>query len=252
MIGIYMLINDINKKKYIGQSKRLMERLGEHYRSAQPEIYRYKSERDSNSSIHLAMKKYGITNFSFKIIEICNENELDDRERYWIKYYDTYKSGYNETLGGQKSFSNKGENHSQAKLTKKDVNNIKTYLRNNKKLAEILDVYPNISKSTLSMINHGKIWQEEGEIYPIAKLETGNTGSKNGRAKLKDEEVYKLRIRYSKGESISDIYKDYISLVSRATIESAIYGKTFKNIPIYKKQKQQWIGPCIDYPQSLK
>jgi hypothetical protein len=33
-------------------------------------------------------------------IEECNNDLLNDRERYWINYYDSYKNGYNNTYGG--------------------------------------------------------------------------------------------------------------------------------------------------------
>lgn len=46
------------------------------------------------------MDKYGIENFSVQQIEECNISQLDEREIYWIQYYDTYRQGYNSTLGG--------------------------------------------------------------------------------------------------------------------------------------------------------
>ena len=46
------------------------------------------------------MRKYGIENFSFELIEECTQDELDDKEQYWIKYYDSFKNGYNNTIGG--------------------------------------------------------------------------------------------------------------------------------------------------------
>ena len=46
------------------------------------------------------MREYGLENFSFDVIEECLEDELNEREIYWIKYYDTYYNGYNRTLGG--------------------------------------------------------------------------------------------------------------------------------------------------------
>jgi DNA invertase Pin-like site-specific DNA recombinase len=44
------------------------------------------------------MKKYGIEHFFVEEIE--ETEELDDREIYWIKYYNSYENGYNATLGG--------------------------------------------------------------------------------------------------------------------------------------------------------
>ena len=44
-----------------------------------------------------------IENLTFEIIEICeNEEDLDERERYWIKYYDSFFNGFNRTMGGKK------------------------------------------------------------------------------------------------------------------------------------------------------
>lgn len=49
------------------------------------------------------MRKYGYENFTYEIIEECSnsQEELDDRERYWIEYYNSYEDGYNSTRGGQ-------------------------------------------------------------------------------------------------------------------------------------------------------
>lgn len=93
MIGIYKITNKINGKSYIGQSIHIEERWKEH-------IY----NPSKSSLIKLALQKYGINNFTFEVIEECDENELDEKEIYWIKYYDTYYNGYNLTLGGSKGY----------------------------------------------------------------------------------------------------------------------------------------------------
>lgn len=92
--GIYKIVNKINNKSYIGQSNNIYRRFSEHksplYRSHYSDKYLYK-----------AIDKYGIENFSFDIIEECEACDLDDREVYWINYYEGFKNGYNNTLGGQ-------------------------------------------------------------------------------------------------------------------------------------------------------
>jgi len=47
------------------------------------------------------MRKYGKENFYAEELEKCDNEILDIREKYWIEYFDTYKQGYNETLGGE-------------------------------------------------------------------------------------------------------------------------------------------------------
>lgn len=64
------------------------------------------------------MNKYGIKNFSFKIIEECDYEILDDRERYWINKLNTLEPyGYNIKNGGNKLFGKDnpfyGKHHSE-------------------------------------------------------------------------------------------------------------------------------------------
>ena len=46
----------------------------------------------------MAMRKYGIEHFHIELIEETNNPE--EKEQYWIKYYNSFKKGYNATLGG--------------------------------------------------------------------------------------------------------------------------------------------------------
>lgn len=94
VVGIYKITNKINGKSYIGQSNNIIRRISEH----KSESYR---QHEINKVLYKAIKKYGIQNFDFDIIEECYVDELDDRERYWIDYFDCYKNGYNCTLGGK-------------------------------------------------------------------------------------------------------------------------------------------------------
>lgn len=89
MIGIYKITNKINKKSYIGQSIHIEQRWQEHlYQSTKCSLIKY------------ALFKYGQENFTFEVIEECPQELLNEREQYWIKYYNTYEEGYNLTLGG--------------------------------------------------------------------------------------------------------------------------------------------------------
>ena len=52
--------------------------------------------------ISSAIKKYGVNNFSFYLLEEgIEESNLDDREIFWIAEKDSYYHGYNSTKGGK-------------------------------------------------------------------------------------------------------------------------------------------------------
>lgn len=96
--GIYKITNKINNKCYIGQSVDIYQRWDGHRSSSRPI-----EDGGDNFIIHNAIRKYGLNNFSFEIIEKTNPSQLNEREKYWINYYDSYYNGYNATLGGDGS-----------------------------------------------------------------------------------------------------------------------------------------------------
>lgn len=95
---IYKIQNKINGKSYIGQTRKHYEqRWYEHIKTA---FSNAPSSQESRYSIHFALRKYGIENFDFSIVEEVDDELLDDREQYWIRVEDSFYNGYNETLGG--------------------------------------------------------------------------------------------------------------------------------------------------------
>lgn len=62
-----------------------------------------KKYKMKNRPLYNAFNKYGIEHFSIHLIEECDENILGEREKYWIKYYNSKENGYNATLGGDGS-----------------------------------------------------------------------------------------------------------------------------------------------------
>lgn len=89
---IYKISNDINNKVYVGQTNRSISiRWQEHCKNYQTIDY----------PIYRAMRKYGINHFFIEQIEECNSEDINEKEKFWIKFYDSYKNGYNATLGGE-------------------------------------------------------------------------------------------------------------------------------------------------------
>lgn len=91
--GIYMCTCNINGKSYIGQSKDVKLRKCQH-------LSELRNGRHFNEYLQRSYNKYKEYNFSWTVLEYCDEDDLDDREVYWIAYYDTYKHGFNANEGG--------------------------------------------------------------------------------------------------------------------------------------------------------
>ena len=94
--GIYIIQNKINGHSYIGMSKDIPLRWKHHINESQNP-----NSKEYEKTLYRAFRKYGINNFSFGILEYCKEEELREKEIYWINYYNSYKNGYNETSGGK-------------------------------------------------------------------------------------------------------------------------------------------------------
>lgn len=95
---IYKVSNKINNKIYIGQT--IQNPMDRWYRHCQKS---HLSKAEENMAIKKAILKYGKNNFQFEVIETienCTKELLDNREIYWISYYNSYESGYNCTKGG--------------------------------------------------------------------------------------------------------------------------------------------------------
>ena len=124
MAYIYKITNLINNKCYIGKTlNTIQERWREHCSD-------YKKRDEEKRPLYSAMNKYGIENFKIEEIEQCNEDIVNDREKYWIEYYGSFKKGYNATLGGD------GKAYLDRKLLIKTYNEV----QNLKKSAKILNI----------------------------------------------------------------------------------------------------------------
>lgn len=151
--GIYKITNLINGHSYIGQSINIERRWRSH-RS-------YNIDEVGHKPLYRAFKKYGLSNFSFTIIEECDINILNQREQYWISYYDTYNNGYNLTTGGD------GTPNVIVKLTNIDILEIIELLQNSKLTQREISRMFNVGEDTISEINCGKTRRLDNIQYPI-------------------------------------------------------------------------------------
>ena len=93
--GIYMIINTIDDKVYIGKSVDIYSRIHSHVRSL-----RKKDKRQDNDHFINAWHKHGEENFKYEVLEyfeVVNEELLKEKELYWIDFYQSTdrNKGYN-------------------------------------------------------------------------------------------------------------------------------------------------------------
>ena len=88
---------DENKIVYVGQTINLSYRHKQH---TEYDPYN-KFNKEYNYPLSRGIRKYGASAYELVILEDnLLQSELDEKEKYWIKYYDTYFHGYNQTIGG--------------------------------------------------------------------------------------------------------------------------------------------------------
>lgn len=98
MIGIYSITNTINCKKYIGQSVDVKRRLRNHKWSL-------RHNKHINDHLQKSFNKYGESCFVFDVVCECDEERLDELEKFYISYYDCMNPqyGYNAESGGNEN-----------------------------------------------------------------------------------------------------------------------------------------------------
>lgn len=92
---IYKITNDVNGKTYVGKTVFSLEkRFQEHIQDSS-------RERCKDRPLYRAMNKYGIQHFHIELLEECPiDDDLNEREIYWINKLNSYHYGYNATYGG--------------------------------------------------------------------------------------------------------------------------------------------------------
>lgn len=221
---IYVYVNKINKKRYVGQTANLKRRMAEHL----------KLRDNRRSLIDRAIQKYGIDNFDFKILYcFCStspklrDKRLDQQEILWIEklhsYVEDYPDlGYNLTKGGNGS---RGRRNPNAKFSICDYDSLsecrKAYTKANKEKKQAYD----------------KIYNEKNKEKRHQKLLNETPEQRAERLRKKKE--YRERNK----EKIKEYMKQYrVENKEKIKETSKIYEETHKEqISAYRKQySKEW------------
>lgn len=153
MVGIYKITNLVNGHAYIGQSVNIERRWKTHRQKP------FESSKDANAPLYQAMRKYSLDNFSFEVLEECLVEELNEKEVYWISYFNTFFKGYNQGPGGNGGGTLTYSSKEQIAGVIKDLKDTDMF---HKEIAEKWD----ISTEMVQGINTGRYWRHDRK-YPI-------------------------------------------------------------------------------------
>lgn len=92
---VYCVRNVVNEKRYVGQTYSLSQREYQHFSEGR--------KNTSDHPLYRSMRKHGLENFKFEVLEECSDSLINEREIHWISYFDSTNpdKGYNLTRGGQ-------------------------------------------------------------------------------------------------------------------------------------------------------
>lgn len=224
IIGIYKIENLINHKIYIGQSTKILHRWNQHLNV------------DSDSLIHQAIVKYGYQNFSFTILKLCKKSELDKYEiEYIMEYNSITPNGYNIEPGGTNVSVAVGENNPTAKLSDKDVYDIRECYKELKTRAETYLKYKDkITLSGFSDVWSGRTWHH---IHMDVYTEETKNAQKNNWDRItnhsriiSDQTVLDIRTKKMSGKyTLQQLYLEYKD-INYNTFQDIWYNNTFKHL----------------------
>lgn len=247
LTGIYKITNAINGKSYIGQSTNI-------HRRWQAEIASSSNVNSHSYDYPLmrALRKYGIENFRFEIIEECNSKELNQKEIYWIDRFDTFFHGYNQTLGGDTTIRQPKEN----------VIGIISDLINTDMLHKDIAIKWGTSEEMVQGINTGRYWKHNAD-YPLQKKQVAKISycEKCGKEITKGSKLCKgcydaLRMDNSKMPDKESLISVLYSLQGNFTKAGKKYGVTDNAVRKWCKKygisSKYFDYKNSDYDQNVK
>lgn len=151
---IYKITNIRNNKVYIGQTiQKLDDRINRHFRDA----------RNGRDTIFCrAIRRYGEESFVWEVIDVAySEQELDEKEIYWIKHYNAYvnwenSNGYNMRVGGE---GLRGEDNPNCKLSRESIEEIIDLAKTGKYTIPMIAKEFGVAKNTIyNIFNLSSCW----------------------------------------------------------------------------------------------
>jgi group I intron endonuclease len=94
--GIYKITNRQTGECYVGQARDVASRWSDHAKCG------LGIDTPANNKLYQAMEKYGLWSFSWELLEECPQEQLNEKEKFYIDLYDSYNYGMNSNKGVSK------------------------------------------------------------------------------------------------------------------------------------------------------
>ena len=176
---IYKITNKVNGLSYIGQTRKSVE-------------FRWRQHKNSKDcyDLHKAIREYGEDNFEITTLIECEVEELDKWEIYYIAKYNTFRNGYNMTLGG---YSYNPERRYK-----------NGYIIVDSKYDEIIGLY----KAGFSATKIASLFEVDRHVICNILNQLGFTYKRN-HIKFNADELKEIVSKYETGYSLKQLAKEY-------------------------------------------
>lgn len=224
---VYKSINKTNKKIYIGITTRsLNRRIYEHL---------FNAKNNSQTKFHRAIRKYGSDNFEWSIIYKGESlEEIFKKEIFFIQKFNSYKNGYNMTIGGDSGFGFKGEEHPNSSINEETAKKIIHLITHTdlkyREISEITDT----PKSTVLHVAFGNSWSHLYDEAPFKNRP--ETALKLNKIDL---DMAKDIVCMLENTNFNQLEISKILNVTRGNVQNIAMGKAWKELydePIYKNR----------------
>lgn len=197
---IYKATNQSNNKFYIGKTNsKLNYRINQHT---------FMARKGSNTYFHNALRKYGITSFSFEILEECDQSIVDERECYFIKCLSPH---YNLTKGGDggNTWVKMDPKRKQERLHKLKVRPLAGISKQMKRGQHVRDILSNDSREKWTENFYASMKEVSKRRKSGNLTDKEREGYNNLRKYWRSDEVRAKRSMNAKGERNSNYKGPY-------------------------------------------
>ena len=198
---------------------------------------------------------FGADNFDYEIIDNCSQEELNEKEQYYIQKYNSIENGYNYQFGGYNNSI--GSGNGRAIMTEQEIEEIRRAYNNHEQPTKIYEKYKDkITKNSFQMIWQGRTWKNiMPEVYTKENKDYYKRGINFTKATISAEDLLKYR-KYYVNHTRNEVLDYYLQDCKEKNIITPLFNTSFfkiltgdvrknssyKKVPLYKKSQKKWVN----------